>query len=293
MAAIALLPLVSAPQQRDAVFSVESRLVRLIVSVKDAHGAVVGSLRKSDFSVFDSGVRQEISFFERHSAQPLSIALLIDTSGSAAKDLKYELESAAKFLQALTREGNPEDALTFFTFNHEVTRQFGFTRNQERFRQATRDLKAEAGTSLYDALCFAAEALDGRQGRKVVIVITDGGDTTSFRDFHYTLRAVHKADATIYPVVVVPIANDAGRNTGGEHALIQFADSTGGRAFFPSVGPVLDQTFSAILRELRTQYLLGYQPRNLPESKDPFRRIRLELSTPGMTAVTRTGYYQE
>lgn len=293
LAVPALVAYAPAQEQKDAAFSVESRLVRMLVTVKDSKGAVVGSLEKPDFTVFDSGVKQEIAFFEHHTAQPLSVALLLDTSASAAKDLKFALDSAAKFLQALTREGNPKDALTFFTFNHEITRQFGFTRNHDRFKQAAKGLKAEAGTSLYDALCFASEALEGREGRRVIIVITDGGDTTSYRDFHYTLRAAHKADATIYSVVVVPISNDAGRNTGGEHALIQFAESTGGKAFFQAVGPPLDQTFGEILRALRTQYLIGYQPKNLPESKDRFRRIRLELSKPGMTAATRTGYYQD
>lgn len=289
----ALAAMAVAQTPGDAVFRVDAKLIRMLVTVKDANGGVVGSLEKGDFKVFDSGVEQQISSFEHHTAQPLSVALLLDTSASAAKDLKFAVESATKFLQALTREGNPNDALSFFTFNHEVTRQFGFTRNHDRFRQAAKSLKAEAGTSLYDALCFASEALESRDGRKVIIVITDGGDTTSYRDFHYTLRAAHRADATIYSVVLVPITNDAGRNTGGEHALIQFANSTGGKAFFQSVGPPLDQTFSEILRELRTQYLIAYQPKNLPESKDRFRRIQVQVTRTGMTAVTRTGYYQD
>ena len=278
---------------QEATFSVDVRLVRLLVTVKNAQGQLVGSLEKADFRVVDSGVAQEVAVFEHHTAQPLSVALILDTSGSAAKDLRYATESAGKFLAALTREGNPSDSLAFFTFNHDVTRQFGFTRNHARFRDAVRGLKAEAGTSLYDALCFAAEALEDRQGRKVVISISDGGDTTSIRDFHYTMRALHRADAVVYSIVVVPIENDAGRNTGGEHALIQFSNSTGGRTFFPSVGPSLDRTFSEILRDLRTQYLIGYYPKNLPPSGNRFRTVKVELKPEGMTASTRTGYYQE
>jgi Ca-activated chloride channel family protein len=292
IAALILAAALGAQQQKDTVFSVDVKLVRLLVTVKDKAGKLVGSLDKGDFRVFDSGVEQQVAVFEHNTAQPLNIALVMDTSGSAAKDLRYAIDSAGKFLAALTREGNSRDALTFFTFNHEVTRQFGFTRNHARLRDASKNLKAEAGTSLYDALCFATDALEDREGRRVVIVITDGGDTTSKRDFHYTLKAAHRADAAIYSIVVVPITNDSGRNIGGEHALIQFANSTGGRTFFPSVGPALDNAFSQILRDLRTQYLVGYYPRNLPPSTNPFRTVRVELAPPDLTASTRTGYYQ-
>ncbi len=278
---------------QEATFSVDVKLVRLMVTVKDGDGKPVGSLVKQDFVVSDSGVPQTLTLFEHHTEQPLSVALLLDTSGSAAKDLKYSIDSASRFLRALTREGNPQDALALFTFNHDVTRQFGFTRNLDRFRDVSKRLKAEAGTSLYDAICFGAEALESRDGRKVIIAVTDGGDTTSFRDYHYTLRAAHKADALIYSIVLVPVENDAGRNTGGEHALIQFAQSTGGRAFFPTAGPALDRTFDEILRDLRTQYLIGYYPKALPPSKDRFRKVKVDLALPGLTASTRSGYYQD
>lgn len=277
---------------QETVFRTDVRLVRLLVNVRDPSGHLVGGLEKTDFTVADSGVTQEISIFERQTEVPLSIALLIDTSGSTAKDLKYELQSASRFVKAVVREGNPKDSLALYSFNHDVTLQSGFTRNPQRIQKALPSLKAEAGTSMYDAIILASDGLLQREGRRVLVVITDGGDTTSYRNYHDALRAAHDADAVLYAIVVVPITNDAGRNTGGENALTQISRSTGGRAFFPSAGPTLDKALSDILRDLRTQYLLAYYPKNLPESKDPFRRVTVNLSRADLRASSRDGYYE-
>jgi Ca-activated chloride channel family protein len=242
--------------------------------------------------VTDSGVPQQISVFERQTEVPLSIALLIDTSGSTAKDLRYEIESASRFVKALVREGNPNDSLALYSFNHDVTLQSGFTRRPERIQKALTNLKAEAGTSMYDAIILASDGLTQRAGRRVLVVVTDGGDTTSYRGYHDALRAAHDIDAVLYAIVVIPITNDAGRNTGGENALTQISRSTGGRAFFPSTGPTLDKAFSDILRDLRTQYLLGYYPKALPASQDPFRRVSVTLTRADLRASTRAGYYE-
>jgi len=283
----------TASAQQDPVIRVDVRLVRLLVTVKNEAGELVGSLDRNDFTLRDSGVEQELAIFERHTELPLSVALLVDTSGSTAKDLKYEIEASTRFLQALVKEGNPKDALALYSFNHDVTLQMGFTRNAGRVRKTLQQLRAEAGTSIYDALTFAADLLENRQGRRVIVVVTDGGDTTSVRTYHEALREVHSSDVVIYPIVVVPIENDAGRNLGGEHALITLSRSTGGRAFFPTIGPELDAAFTGILRDLRTQYLLCYYPKNLPALKEKFRRVRVELKQAGLQPSTRDGYYEE
>jgi Ca-activated chloride channel family protein len=287
------LPLAAQTQKETPVFRADVRMVRLLVTVKDANGRLIGSLEKSDFSIADTGVPQDIAIFERHTEQPLSISLLIDTSASTAKDLKYEITSASRFLKALTREGNPQDSLSLYSFSHDVTLQANFTRNPGRIERALATLKADAGTSMYDVLCFAAEGIEDRDGRRVLVVVSDGGDTTSVRTYQEALRAAHRADAVVYGIVVVPITNDAGRNIGGEHALIALGQSTGGRVFFPAVGPDLDAAFDQILRDLRTQYLVAYYPKNLPESKGGFRPIRVELKRPELRAFTRGGYYEE
>ena len=115
----------------------------------------------------------------------------------------------------------------------------------------------------------APSGLESRQGRKVIVVVTDGGDTVSRVDVHKALEAAQLADAVIYAIVVMPITNEAGRNIGGEHALEFMAKGTGGRTFMPSIGPDLDKAFTSIITELRTQYLLGYYPQNVPPGERP------------------------
>jgi Ca-activated chloride channel homolog len=276
---------------QESTFRVDVRLVRVLATVRNADGQLVGGLNKEDFSVTDNGARQEIALFERQTEQPLSVALLIDTSGSTAKDLKYEIESVTRFLHALFSQGNPDDAVALYAFNYETTRLNRFTRNQGPLERSLRSLKAEAGTSLYDAVFLAAEDLEEREGRRVVVVVTDGGDTTSSKDFHAALEAAQLADAVMYPILVVPITNEAGRNTGGEHALTTLAAGTGGRVFAPSVGAGLDRAFSDIIQELRTQYLLGFYPRNVPLTKERFHRLQITVNRPGLRVLARNGYY--
>lgn len=292
--ALLALPMAGLAAQ-DAVIKVNVRLVRLIVTVKDRAGQPVGTLQKDNFQVADSGVRQELAVFEHSTAQPLSVAVLIDISGSTGKDLKYEVVSVERFLKTLFGEGNAEDRAALYSFNWEVTRQVSFTRRIDRFRKPLERLRPEAGTALYDAVYLAAQELEDRQGRKVLIVVTDGGDTTSRHSFKESLEAVHAADAVVYPILVVPIGGETGRNVGGENALEMFAQGTGGRVYSPRGGVELDRTFSAILTDLRTQYLLGYYPKGLPESKERFHPVRVELNgaaaKQSLQVLARNGYY--
>ncbi len=126
-----------------------------------------------------------------------------------------------------------------------------------------------------------------------MVVISDGGNTTSTMLIEKCLKEAQFADAVIYPVVVVPITNEAGRNTGGEHALIFMAEGTGGRTFFPGAGRELDQAFADILSELRTQYFLGYYPRNVPITKNPFHKLEVQVSRADLRVSARSGYYGE
>jgi Ca-activated chloride channel homolog len=292
MKVLVLIALVcSVLHAQEPSFKIEVQLVRLLVTVKNADGDLVGSLEARDFTVFDKDVPQQIAVFEHQTTQPLSVTLLIDTSGSTAKDLKYETVSLGKFLNALVREGNPEDAASLYSFNDEVTLLNSFTRRLTRLEDSLRPLKADAGTSLYDAIYLSSSALRDRDGRHVIVVVTDGGDTTSLKKYGDALAAAQRADAIFYPIVVVPITNPAGRNTGGEHALETLAASTGGRAFYPTVNQ-LDRTFDDILRELRTQYLIGYYPRGPSAGDGKFHRVRLELPKRSDLRISmRAGYY--
>lgn len=274
-------------------FRVNVRLVRLLSTVKDARGSLISSLRKEDFLITDNGVPQEVAVFDRESSQPLSVSLLLDTSASTGIELKYEVDSVRKFLRAIFSGGNPNDAVAFYTFNYEVTLQSNFTRRLARLEQVLKSIKPEGGTSMYDALFLAAEALESRDGRHVLVIVTDGGDTTSSKKFRDALEAAHAADAVIYSVLVVPIATDPGRNVGGENALETLAVQTGGRVFAPSVGPSLDLAFTEILNDLRTQYVLGYYPRNVPLAKERFHKLEVKVSKPGYRVQTRLGYFAD
>jgi len=268
---------------QETVIRVDVRLVGILATVKDTAGEPVGTLAKDDFEVFDNGVRQELAVFERYTAQPLSVAVLIDTSASTGIELHYEVASVERFLKALVDEGNPRDAAALYSFNYQVNLEQSFTRRVERLARALKALKNEGGTSLYDAIFLAARNLEG----------PDGGDTTSVKNFHQALEAAQMADAVLYPVLVMPITNEPGRNIGGENALSGLAAGTGGRVFLPSAGPGLDAAFAEILRELRTQYLLAYYPRDLPPTKERFHRLEVRVRRPDLRVLARSGYYEE
>jgi len=272
---------------------VDVNLVRVVTTVKNPAGQLVGTLSKEDFTIYDNNVPQQIAVFERRTEQPLSVSLLIDISGSTAKDLKYEVESVTKFLHALFAEGNPKDAVALYSFNYQVIKHNHFTRNAASIEHSMHTLKAEAGTSLYDAIYLTARDLEYRDGRRIMVIVTDGGDTTSSMDFHAALQAAQLADSVIYPILVVPIANDAGRNVGGENALTTLAAGTGGRVFAPTLGAELDRAFTDLIQDLRTQYLLAYYPKDVPLTKNRFHRLEVRVGNPQLRVSARNGYYGE
>jgi Ca-activated chloride channel homolog len=294
---LAALGLYGQAPAQDPVIKVNVRLVRMLVSVKDATGQLVGSLNKNDFTVYDNGAKQDIAVFDRETEQPLSVAMLVDTSASTGIELHYELDSVSRFLKVLLGEGNPEDTVALYNFNSDVTQHGGYTRRFARVDQMLKQLKSGGGTSLYDAVFLASHELEYRKGRHVMVLVTDGGDTTSTVDYHQALEAAQLADTVLYPVLVVPITNDAGRNVGGENALTTLAAGTGGHVFTPNLGAQLDRAFDDIVRELRTQYLIGFYPKDAPPSKDRFHTLKVTVQTTstnrGLRVSTRSGYYGE
>jgi Ca-activated chloride channel homolog len=277
--------------QQETLIRVDVRLVRVLATVKNAAGAAVGTLAKEDFEILDNGVPQRIAVFERHTEQPLSVALLVDISGSTAKELKSQLDSVSRFLNALFGSGHPDDAVALYSFNWQVTKHNAFTSNQRSLERSLKTFKAEAGTALYDAIFLASEGLDGREGRRVIVAVTDGGDTVSVKGFHAALEAAQMADAVIYPVLVMPVTSEAGRNIGGENALTNMARATGGQVFPAAVGPALDEAFSSIIADLRTQYLLGYYPTDTPRTANRFHTIQVRVRKPDLRVSARSGYY--
>lgn len=283
--------------QPEPVIRVNVRLVHMLVTVKDAAGQLVGSLNKNDFTVYDNGVRQEIAVFDRETAQPLSVAMMVDTSASTGIEKSYELNSVSRFLHALLTQGNPADTVSLYTFDWQVSQHSNYTRRFARLDAILKDLRSTGGTSLYDAIYLGSRGLEYRNGRHVMVLVTDGGDTTSYTDYHAALEAAQLADAVLYPILVVPITNAAGRNVGGENALTTLAAGTGGRVFKPGLGAALDNAFDEILRELRTQYLIGFYPKDVPPSTERFHTLNVVVGGPaaarGLRVITRSGYYGE
>jgi Ca-activated chloride channel family protein len=274
----------------DTTFKVDVRLVNVFVTVSDQHGAPIGGLNKDNFELEEDGRGQKIAVFDRESALPLSIVLAIDTSLSTRKDLPLELVSARRFAHAILR---PVDGLAVYAFSETVERVVPFTSDVRTIDRGIDRIRLGSATALYDALYLGAQALERRQGRKVLVVITDGGDTVSTTDYQQALRAAQEAEGIVYSIIVVPIEASAGRDTGGEHALIQLSEDTGGRFFYATSVPQLDDAFRQISDELRTQYLLAYYPSQRLSDSD-FRRIQVKVT--GVTASDlnvrhRTGYY--
>ena len=235
--------------QEPPVIRVDVNLVRVLATVKDADGSWSGASTKHDFEIHDNGVQQEIAVFERQTEQPLSVALLIDTSGSTAKDLKYETRIGQPLPQGAVRRGQSQGhrgALQLQLARCE--RLNDFTRNQATLEQLAADLKAEAGTSLYDAIYLAARRTRGREGRKVMVIVTDGGDTTSTKNFHAALEAAQLADAVIYPIWSCRSPTMPGRNIGGENALTFIGAGHRRPRLLPSLGPQLDAAFADIIQ---------------------------------------------
>ena len=138
---------------------VDVRLVRLLVNVKNPAGELVGTLDQNEFTVYDCGVKQEVKVFDRQTEQPLSVAVMIDASGSTIQELKYETTSVGKFLKALLKAGNPKDVAALYSFNYEVRELHPFTRNLRKLEDSLGGIHATAGTSLYDAIFLIGRAL--------------------------------------------------------------------------------------------------------------------------------------
>jgi Ca-activated chloride channel homolog len=292
--ACALLTSIRAPllaEEPDTTFKIDVKLVNVFVTVTDARGAPVANLQKDNFVLKEDGKEQKIAIFDKESALPLSIVLGVDTSLSTRKDLPLELTSARKFAHTIVR---PQDGLAVYKFSEEVSLMVPFTSDLKKIDAGIERMRNGSATALYDAIYLGSHALGRRQGRKVMVVITDGGDTMSQVNYKEALRAAQEAEAIIYSIIIVPIEADAGRDTGGEHALIQISSDTGGKYYYAKSLAQLDDAFQKISDELRTQYLLGYYPSE--HSGSEFRQLRVDLTNAPSSGGPyqshyRAGYY--
>jgi Ca-activated chloride channel family protein len=238
---------------------VNVNLVSVLVSVLDEKNRPAPDLPKEAFQLFEEGVEQKIDKFEPETSQPLDLAIMIDSSMSAHKEISFEQEAAAHFIRQVLR---PRDRLAVFAFDENVTQLATFSDNVAELQAAVRKMPAGAGTSIYDAVLLGSRAL-GRRGderRRVIILVTDAGETTSRADFDAARKEAVLSNALLYTIVIRPVKSESGRNTAGEHALETMTDTTGGAMFYPDTPQELGAIFDRIDRELRTQYLLAYYP---------------------------------
>jgi Ca-activated chloride channel family protein len=275
---------------------VESRLVPLALNVVDEHGAPVGGLTVDQFELMEDQKPQRIAVFEKESTTPLSIVLAIDASESVLTDERLEKEAAKKFARSLVR---PQDEIDLMDFADNVREIVSFTNDLSRFEQGLGRIVRGDATALYDAIYLASERLrdtrtdNGR--RRVLVLITDGDDTTHHGSYGSALEQAQRAGVMVYALIVVPIASDAGRNTGGEHALIQMANDTGGKFYYVENRKDLEPAFQHVSEDLRTQYTLAYYAPQHGGDRNGFRHIQLQLKDPALRARYslryRTGYY--
>jgi Ca-activated chloride channel family protein len=261
------------PQQGRIRVSVN--LVNVLVSVLDDNNRPAPDLPVEAFQIFEEGVQQKIEVFESETKLPLDIALMIDASLSAHKEISFEQQAAAHFIAQVLR---PEDHLSVFAFDENVRQIEDFSDNVKVLQSAVQKIPDGSGTSIYDALVLGSKALEHRKEdrRRVIILVTDGGETTSQWDFEAARKAAVRANTLLYSIIVRPVKNESGRNTAGEHAIETITDTTGGAIFFPDTPQDLNIIFDRIDRELRTQYRLGYYP-NPPGPVNTYRSIQVKV----------------
>jgi Ca-activated chloride channel family protein len=270
-------------------FHVKVRLVNVFVNVTDSFGYPLGGLTQDDFTLTEDGVPQKIYYFERQTDMPLSLVLAIDTSGSVRKDLDIEVHAARDFLHTLLR---PSDRLDLIDFNSTVREVVPFTADLHRLDSGLDNLDFGPATALYDAIYLSSQNLASRSGRKVLVIVSDGGNTVKGVDYTQALDQAVRDEVMVYSLIDLPILNDAGRDTGGEHALITLSQETGGKYYYAEFGDIA-KAFRKISEDLRTQYLIGYYPAQRRSQTD-FRRIQVTLKSTanrGYTLRYRPGYY--
>jgi Ca-activated chloride channel homolog len=277
----------SEPSTSRNTVKVTVNLVNVLVSVLDEHNRPAPNLPVGAFQILEEGNPQKIDVFEQETKQPLDIALMIDTSLSAHKEIVFETDASANFIKQVLR---PDDTLSVFAFDESVTQVAKFSSNVATLQAAVRKITDGSGTSIYDAILLGSRALNSRpaERRRVIIMVTDGGETTSRTDFDSARRAALRAGTLLYSIIVRPVKNENGRNTAGEHALQTITETTGGAMFFPESMDELHIIFDRIDAELRTQYRLAYYP-NPRGPANTYRTIEVKV-LPGYTARHRTTY---
>jgi len=289
--------------QRGGTIKTEVGLVSLFATVRDKNKRLVPDLKQDDFKVFEDNQDQKIAFFSKETALPITLALLLDTSGSEQFMLGAIQETGANFLNRILRKG---DEALVMSFDSDVDLLSDFTDDRRQLDRAVHRTRINipggggiagnpgpiggqqiTGTALYDAIYLAChEKLNSEAGRKAIVVVTDAEDEGSKTKLEEAIEAAQKTDTVIHVLLVADRHFGGGRPDVG-HKL---AEETGGRMIVVNSEKRLQEAFDQISEELRSQYTLGYYPSNT--TKDgKFRKIRVDVDNHDYKVLTRKGYY--
>lgn len=276
---------------------VQVNLVNVPVNVVDGQGRPVPRLHRDDFVLTEDGHPETIRLFQATASRPLSLVMAIDTSVSVRTDLPFAKQAAAELAASLLGR---DDRAELLGFAGDVTQVVPFTGNLHELDRGLRTLHGDGPTALYAAITRAANDLEPHSGRKVIVVISDGSNSVAGVDYEQARTAALRAQASIEGIILMPIRANAGRDLGGEHALIQLSRDTGGQYFYADGAIPLQDAMTRLSLGLRSEYLLGYYPTQAngagPEAAG-FRKIQLRLTYPALQTVYRlryrTGYYAE
>jgi VWFA-related protein len=284
---------------------VSTEVVNVLAIVKDKKGRLIPDLNREDFKLREDGEAQEIRYFARETDTPLTLGILIDTSGSEQRMLPLEQQEAKAFIQQVIR---PKDLAFVIHFDLFVELLQDLTSETARLERAIDDAEINAGaggvtsapfpgasvggTHLYDAVYLGAhDMLKNEIGRKVLIVLSDGMDEGSKVSMEKALEAAQKADVIIYCIAVADYRYSGGYGTrGGLSNLKKLSQETGGTVLEAGRRKDLSKAFQEIADELRTQYLLGYSSSNTKRDGS-FRKIRVDVRDNHLNVQARRGYY--
>jgi Ca-activated chloride channel homolog len=273
--------------QDNTIFRTDSRLVVLHATAEDKDGRLLMDLPRSAFQVYENGVRQEIKNFRKEDV-PVSLGLIIDSSASMT-DKRARVSAAAL---ALVQSSNPEDEVFIINFDESPSLAVDFTSDTKQLQKGLARIGSSGGTAMRDALRNGIEHLKGRdkKEKKVLVVVTDGNDNSSFAPLDTVIRTAQQNDILVYSIGLLTdeMPREAEK---AKRALDAITHATGGQAFYPKDISEIDRITPEIAREIRNQYIVTYSPVN-QELDGSFRQIRLLVDSPEVSRIrTRSGYY--
>jgi Ca-activated chloride channel family protein len=272
----------------DRPMSVEVERVNVLFTVASKRGTLVTHLGRDDFKVFEDDQPQNITNFSTETNLPLNIVLLIDTSGSIRGKVRFEQDAAASFFHSALQRGRDKAAV--IGFDHAITLLQDYTDNPAVLDTAVQKIISGGSTSLYDAVVEATHKLAGRDGRRVIIILSDGMDNSSHISSARALEYAQKNDIIVYAVSTNTRETMTADRIQGDANLKCLALETGGRVLFPEKMADLKQSFQKISEELRSQYSLAYNPSNTRRD-GTYRQIRIVASHKDYNVRSRPGYF--